>query len=431
MYQIRTLVFTVTLLTSPLLYAHEWCGGADGRYAEEWLQTLQSKKSAITDAKIVDRLLENLPVWLRANEKIGKTVGFSNRVFICNEPGLNAYVSFKSEPIRVHADTVFLMGKNEDAIAALLAHEYAHLSLNHAAEKTAAKNVARDWAIGAGMNVLRNTWDLNRAKDVANTAYRAQMSSFGVKQELDADDLGISLVSKSGYKPNAFYTFANLSKALYGDTVRPFPSHPGLVERAGKGEPRIVDESYDQTTAKLTADNDFDAASTTVKEWVSLLPNSANARYYKALILLQLKKPKALESMEDAFLPTRNPSLRQRDGDANAALLWLCVQLYREGYTVESAWCGETQLKRNETLWARFQKQTFQERVWVGTGSADIAGQVASLNFIRKPDGTKLITNISSTAVEYNIDPSQFTPAWRPIRFKACEGTIDKPCPRQ
>jgi hypothetical protein len=132
--------------------------------------------------------------------------------------------------------------------------------------------------------------------------------------------------------------------ALYGEKkTEAFPSHPGFVERMMKGDVRVTDETFDQTAAELKANNDFGSISNLIKDWMSLLPDSGNARYYKSILLRQSRSAKATEMMEDAFLSTK-PTISKRKDELESAWLWLCTQLYREGYAVESAWCGETQL---------------------------------------------------------------------------------------
>ncbi|MDP2826122.1 MAG: M48 family metalloprotease [Sulfuritalea sp.] len=422
----------VALLIPHLAYAHPWCNGAAGMYAEEWIQILQNDKSPGKDVTIQDRTAANLKAWLNANQRIAKTAGFTQRVFVCDLPRLNAFVTTRSEPVRVHAETVYLLGANEDVIAAVLGHEYSHLSLNHMAKKVAARETLRTWKSRAYENVLRRTWNSQEASNVANLVGKSEWSAFSIQHELEADNFGITLLGKSGYKPTAFFSLGSIARALYGDTsAEAFPTHPGIVERMMKGYERVTDETFDQTASGLKANSDFGSISNLLKDWMSRLPDSGNARYYKAILLRQLKNPKATETMEDALLPTRKPTLSQREDETNSAWLWLCTQLYREGFTVESAWCGETQLKRDERLWAKFQSRTFQERIWVGYRNDGAAGDgTLYLGFIRKPDGTKLITNSVSTAASYGVTEDAYTPLWRPIRFKACEGRKEKPCPR-
>lgn len=432
MNRMFAILFAVAAFMPHLVYAHLWCNGAEGMYAEELAQVLQNDRSPGKNVAVQERIAVNLKAWLTANQTIGKTAGFTQRLFVCNLPGLNAFVSTKNEPVRVHLDTVDLLGANEDLIAALLGHEYSHLSLNHRAKKLAALETLRSWKSRAYENVLRRTWNSQEASNVANLVGESEWSTFSIQHELEADDFGIQLLSKSGYKPTAFFRLATIGLALSGaSTTKAFPSHPGFLDRMMKGDERVTDETFDQAASSLKANGDFGSISNLIKDWMSRLPDSGNARYYKAVLLRQLKNPKATEMMEDALLPTRKPTLSQREGETDSAWLWLCTQLYREGYAVESAWCGETQLKRNERLWAKFQSRTFQERMWVGYRNDGNAGDgTLYMGFIRKPDGTKLITNSVSTAASYGVTEDAYTPLWRPIRFKACGSTKEKPCPR-
>jgi len=420
------------LLMPQLAYANPLCKGAAGMYAEELIQFLQDDKSPDKNWTELERITASLKTWLTANQKIGKTAGFTQRIFVCNLPGLNAFVTTKNEPVRVHFGTVDLLGVDEDVIGALLGHEYSHLSLNHLAKTIAADNAVRVWANRAYGNVLQKTWNSQEAAKTAVTIYKSEMSAFSIQQELEADDYGIKLLGKADYKPAAFLKLASIGMALYGENItKAFPSHPGFLERQVKGEDRVTDESFDQIAAKYSKSGDLGPMATLINNWMSLLPNSGNARYYKAILLRHSKNPKATETMEDAMLPMRRPDLSKRVGETNSAWLWLCTQLYREGYATESAWCGESQLRHDERLWAKFQSRTFQDRMWVGYRNDGNSGDgTLYLGFIRKPDGTKLITNSVTTAQSYGITEDAYTPLWRPIRFKACEGRKEKPCPR-
>lgn len=410
-------------LSPYLAYANPLCKGAQGFYVEDTIRHLQNDRTPGRDVKVQERVAANLQVWLNANQKIANTAGFTQRIFVCLLPGLNAFVTTKDEPIRVHLETVDILGADEAAIAALLGHEYSHLSLKHRAKKIVAAETLRTWTRNVFANAMRRTWNVQEASKQANLFGEREWSAFSIQHELEADDFGIQLLSKSGYKPSAFLKLASIGIALYGTgtgNANSFPSHPGFLDRMTKADERVTDETFDQTAAELEINNDFAAISNLIKDWMSRLPDSGNARYYKAVLLRQSKNAKATEMMEDAFLSAR-PTISKRRVELDSAWLWLCTQLYREGYVVESAWCGETQLKQNDLLWTKFQSRTFQDRVWVGFRNDGNSGDGnIYIAFIKKPDGAKLITNVVDTAVAYGAGAEEFTPIWRPIRFKTC-----------
>lgn len=415
-------------------YANPLCNGAKGFYVEDVVRSLQNDKSPDRDVKLQERVTANLQAWLNANQKIARTAGFTQRVLVCERSGLNAFVTTKDEPIRVHLETVEILGANEDVIAALLGHEYSHLSLKHLAKKIAAAETLQTWKRNVFANAIRRTWNAKEASKQANLFGASEWSAFSVHQELEADDFGVQLLSKSGYKPTAFLRLASIGISLYGTgtgNANAFPSHPGFLDRMTKADERVTDETFDQTAAELEANNDFSAISNLIKDWLSRLPDSGNARYYKAVLLRQSKSKKATEVMEDAFLSAK-PTISKRQVELDSAWLWLCTELYREGYTVESAWCGETQLKQNEDLWAKFQRRTFQDKIWTGFRNGGNSGDGnLYLAFIKKPDGAKLITNSGDTAESYGLGAEPFTPIWRPVRFKPCGGKKELPCARE
>ena len=403
--------------TGPAL-ALDVCRGASGVYAEDLGPALTKLKNANLDRKTVERLAASLPLWLKANERIGKAAGFTNRLVVCNLPGVNAFVTTRDEPVRIHVDAIAVLGTDEEIIAALLGHEYSHLALNHRAEMIAAEQALRSRAGMAYQRVFENTMDAGRAKAAAVAIYRGQLSRFSINNELAADDYGISLLGKAGYKPTAFLSLATTVMAL-GEKGKqdPFPSHPGFITRMRKGNDRATDVVYDQTAARLLVGSDYDSLTDLVGDWLSLLPNSGNAWYYKAMLLRQRHSGKALEALEMA-LTANAPSLRLEGGEPKDAWLWLCVELYKEGYGIESAWCGETFLRQNARLWAEFQKRTFRDRMLIGANGRN---ETIGLNFVRRADGGKLITNNASSALERGVAPGQQTPPWRPIRYQGCD----------
>lgn len=426
----------MTLLLAPSVsYGNDWCHGAPSIFAEDLISLLQKEQSlkrGESDQQAVRQATNTLHAWVRANRKIGESAGISNRVLVCRLAVPNAFVTTRNEPVRVHLDLIKEIGPREDLIAAVLAHEYAHLSLNHDIKKQAIRQELRKWKHLTYRNIFQQTWDANYSAEVIHRQENYYLSAFSINHELEADDFGISLLSKAGYKPLAFHELAITMHAVDGDSnVELFPSHPGWLDRMKRGERRVTDEIYDQSARKFIADSQYESLSRLVKDWLSLLPKSGNAAYYRSMLLRQQKNTRALEAMEEAFV-NDSPSFRQTDDETNAAWLWLCTALYKAKHIIESAWCGELSLRGDQALWDEFQNQTFQHRMLVGTGSAESIGYRAiRLDFIKKPDGKKLITNNSSTAADYGFSLRQVTPIWRPIRYQKCEPVGSKQCNAQ
>lgn len=423
------------LLAPSVSYGNDWCHGAPSIFAEDLIALIQKEqtlKQGESDQQAVRQATNTLRAWVKANRNIGESAGISNRVLVCRLADSNAFVTTRNEPVRVHLDLIKEIGPREDLIAAVLAHEYAHLSLNHNIKKQAVRQELRKWKHLTYRNIFQQTWDANYSAEVVHRQENYYLSAFSINHELEADDFGISLLSKAGYKPLAFHALA-IHMLATGDVsnAEPFPSHPGWLARMKKGERRVTDEIYDQSARIFIADSQYASLSRLVEDWLLLLPKSGNAAYYRSILLQQQRNPRALEAMEDAFV-NDSPSMRQPDDETDAAWLWLCTALYKAKHIIESAWCGEVGLRGNQALWDDFQKRTFQHRVVVGAGSAaSVDYRTIHLDFIKMPDGKKLITNNSSTTADYGIGLGQVTPIWRPIRYKHCEPVGSKQCNTQ
>lgn len=398
------------------------CLGGKGWLAEDLLA--RSEALAGKDGgQSAEELRATLEKWLKVNRQIAQAAGLSAALVVCDQWAVNAYVTTRDEPIRVTLAALLLL-RDESVIAALLSHEYGHLRLDHVAKRREVASALNRIAAERYVKLMRRAWGAQAAARDAVDHARAEYSAFSVRNELEADDEGISVAGKAGFKPGAFMTLAMLVKSVQPEGAgEPFPSHPGMIDRILKSQSRVDDASHDQRINAVVAAKDIRAAQPLLKDWFAKLPESANAWYYQALLYRELKHPRALPAMELA-LSGGNPSLRQMVVELNEAKFWLCTELYRKNFKQESAWCGELLLGDTPELKARFLERTFGDRLVIGGAPLDI-----KLGFVRRADGRKFVTDDPNLIDTHGgISRMRVTPMWRPVRFDRCG--LEVPCQR-
>ena len=128
-------------------------------------------------------------------------------VYITPQKDFEAY-TLENGAIFVSLGTLQLL-ENEDELAALLAHEYAHMLLNHHAKDTF--EILTRYGLRYGNIYLQATADSSKALEkrmstlqIANwVTDKALFPNWNKGQENDADILAVDLVIKSGYNADA------------------------------------------------------------------------------------------------------------------------------------------------------------------------------------------------------------------------------------
>jgi predicted Zn-dependent protease len=203
------------------------------------------------------QLGENLMRWLRQNNLVVEdpiiqdyieTLGYklvSNSdhqdqkftFFVIADPTLNAFAA-PGGFIGVNSGLI-QAAQSESELAAVLAHEVAHITQRHMARSfDAAKkqNLTTAAAILAAILLGQNSSDLAKAAITAGMAANTQMKiNFTRSNEQEADRLGIQALVNAGYNPESMALFfERMEKAarLYGPQLPEFLStHPVSVSR--------------------------------------------------------------------------------------------------------------------------------------------------------------------------------------------------------
>lgn len=179
------------------------------------------------------------------------------QVTVLNSPAVNA---FALPDGRLYVTRGLLALANDSSeVAAVMAHEIAHVTLRHASTRSELQ-MRSDLVARVVADVLRD----QRAVENVRTASRMDIARFSREQEFEADAEGIATLARAGYDPYGATRFLQslerwegLSRARSGARVQQgafdmFATHPAtgqridaarvlarqLAERAGAGDDR-------------------------------------------------------------------------------------------------------------------------------------------------------------------------------------------------
>ncbi|MDQ0390608.1 M48 family metalloprotease [Labrys monachus] len=154
------------------------------------------------------------------------------RLTVLNASSINAFALPSG---RLYVTRGLLALANDDAeIAAVVAHEMAHVSARHALARA---NLERKSQLVSSVmtDVLHNTAGASASEQ------RAQISlaSFSRQQELDADQIGIRTIAKAGFDPYGAVRFLTSMRRQVEARTRPatpdfLSTHPSTPERIDK-----------------------------------------------------------------------------------------------------------------------------------------------------------------------------------------------------
>lgn len=170
---------------------------------------------------------------------VGKLISVSDdpsrvyKVTILNTPKVNAF-ALPGGYLYITRGLLALANDSSE-IAAVIAHEMAHVTANHAIlrqEKLAGSKVGED--------VVHEVLGDTVAARVALAANQLQLSDFSREQELQADAIGIRMVGRAGFDPYAAARFLETMQAYQAlkagnsnplDDVTFLASHPTTPQR--------------------------------------------------------------------------------------------------------------------------------------------------------------------------------------------------------
>lgn len=164
-------------------------------------------------------------------------VGNQLHVAIIDNPEINARV-LRGGIILVNSGLI-LGSDSESELAAVLAHEIAHISQRHL-NRMAADNKNSPWLTGlgiiAGALVASKDPQAGQAIIAGTSALNAQNQIiYSQRYETEADRTGLRILSQAGFDPNAMpYFLEKLERtesSVYGNLSKYLRSHPLTIER--------------------------------------------------------------------------------------------------------------------------------------------------------------------------------------------------------
>lgn len=177
------------------------------------------------------------------HQKLANASGLRLHLFIADDEEVNAYATEQSGErwVVLNWGLIDALREDRDAIAAVMAHEYAHHGKDHIQRTQSSSGVLGILGAiaGAAINARLGTSELGHA--IGRTGARVLSSSFSRDQEREADLQGLQWMITAGYNPLAAVRLQNKLLELAGgdDQFSLFRSHPPSKDRAAELEGAI------------------------------------------------------------------------------------------------------------------------------------------------------------------------------------------------
>lgn len=172
--------------------------------------------------KIADRLIPQVAVFRRDALAWGWEVNLESR----NE--LNAYCASGGK-IMFFTGIINQLKLTDDEIAAIMGHEMAHALREHGRER-----VSQAYAQQAGMSILAAVANMS-AKEAGLVQMATQLAltlPHSRGQESEADVMGLELLARAGYNPNAAVSlWQKMAAANKGGAPAFLSTHPSSAQR--------------------------------------------------------------------------------------------------------------------------------------------------------------------------------------------------------
>jgi predicted Zn-dependent protease len=152
---------------------------------------------------------------------------------VANYREINAF-ALPGGPVWINRGAI-AAAANEAQLAAVLAHEIAHISQRHAADRMT-KNLVANGFIGLLGAMLGNTRSAQTAQAGARLLAGGYMLRFGRDDEREADRVGAALMRRAGWDAREMVAFLETLRRVEGrspGSIEVFlSSHPAPAERA-------------------------------------------------------------------------------------------------------------------------------------------------------------------------------------------------------
>ena len=239
---------------------------------EAFMRRVRQNLDLVQDPQI-EQYVWNLGYYLVANSDY-RTRPF--HFFVVKDPSINAFAG-PAGHIGVHTGLI-LTTESESELAAVMAHEIAHVGQHHLDRAiTAAEKMSLPTAGALLAAIILGAKDANLAEAAIAATLAANIQTqlnFTRAHEMEADHIGIRILSEAGFDPRAMATFferLQQNDRLYDNEVPEFlRTHPvtttRIAESRSRAENYTSDETRDSTlyylmrarTRVLTHDNPYE-----------------------------------------------------------------------------------------------------------------------------------------------------------------------------
>jgi predicted Zn-dependent protease len=136
--------------------------------------------------------------------------------------------------------------KTEDALAAVIAHEVAHIQLQHSIKAIKTSRITQALIVtGASATGAARGMDVNELTGVFNESVGEIVQTvvnngYSQSQEFDADNTAMSLLDSAGYKPSGLIDMLNELTAVQSGSSAGFgKTHPTPARRIGNAQQSV------------------------------------------------------------------------------------------------------------------------------------------------------------------------------------------------
>jgi predicted Zn-dependent protease len=154
---------------------------------------------------------------------------------VANAREINAF-ALPGGPVWVHRGAI-LAAQNESQLAAIMAHEIAHIANRHAADRLT-KGIATSVGLSLLDALLGNSRRAQAAEIGAAVAANAGMAKFSRDDEREADEKGMLYLRRAGFDPRGMPDLMRLLQAQQrrdpGSVELFFASHPSPADRLAR-----------------------------------------------------------------------------------------------------------------------------------------------------------------------------------------------------
>lgn len=308
-----------------------------------------------------------------AHKRIGDVSKVNSELVLLIAPAPNARADFAKRTITFTTGMLALVGNDPNMIAAVLGHEFAHLSLRHAVQRALHVDAIVYGAVAVGTNVAARTGDKAAGLNAAKTTVGLMAASFSRKQESEADRVGVEYMSRAKYDPTGVLRLLDIFRRGTGDKDTGYlDSHPGFRDRLANAGSTVQNQQYDGAAIAMVEEKSWKSLRALTDQWIKTQPDSGGAWYYRGLALRGLRQRGSLYAFEKAV---------GNDANAIEARLELCVELYRAGRERDSLVCSEF-IPRGE-IHDQYEARTFGGPVFVGGNAAQPSITSQSLEMLK------------------------------------------------